>query len=156
VLYATKGRSNINTQSTAWVGRSNTAQIGSVSLMQGLAQKYATEGVASGSATGTFQDATSANSYAYFTSQINDFGVGGSIEGSFANGTAGSKLDLYQINPVYNQPATLLGSFTINDSGVVQFTAAAVPEPSSFGLAVASALLVSAVLRRRFKAASHS
>lgn len=147
-LYATRARTNANTQSVPWRGRSNSGQTESVSLLQALAGKYVTEGVATANSTkATFQDATSDNSYAFFTLQNSDFAIGGSVEGSFGNSTAGSVLDFYRIDPVDDQAAVYLGRFTINDTGAITFTA--VPEPSTvalLGLSVAGLFLF---LRRR-------
>ncbi len=42
--------------------------------------------------------------------------------------------------PVFSQPATYLGSFTLDGNGVATFTAAAVPEPSAWGLLGAALL----------------
>ena len=68
-----------------------------------------------------------------------------SIEGSFADGSEGTLLDLYRIN---SAGTTYRGAFSINDSGVVSFTAA-VPEPSTAAALLGGAALLFAVRRRR-------
>lgn len=56
----------------------------------------------------------------------------GSIEGSVANATEGSVLDLYRLfGPTSGAGSVqLLGSFSLSNDGTLTFTAAAVPEPS--------------------------
>ena len=153
-LYATKPRSQTtpNVQSVPWKGRSNSGQVSSVSQIQQLAGYYKDQGNATGNSTkGTFQLATNSSSFAQLTATSNDFTVGGNIEGAFIveNGTANSVLDLYRIDPVFNQNATYLGKFTISNTGIVQFTAAAVPEPSTYGLVIGAGAVLLALKRRR-------
>lgn len=79
------------------------------------------------------------NSYGSFqvkgnqTAAYSAFGGGG--ENDFGFGVAGAGLDLFRL-PVQGdsqtRPGTLLGTFTINDLGVITFTA--VPEPSVVAL----------------------
>lgn len=145
-LYATRARSNASVQSTPWVGRSNSAQVGSVSQLQALAGKYVQDGTAAGTSVATFQTASASNSYANLTAPASDFSIGGSIEGKPV-----SVLDFYRIDPVFSQPATYLGSFTLDGNGVATFTAAAVPEPSAWGL-LGAALLSLIIIRRRLNA----
>jgi MYXO-CTERM domain-containing protein len=64
-----------------------------------------------------------------------------SIEGDFGSGTSGTALDLYRIGGSW---VSQLGTFTLTDAGVLNFTA--VPEPSSAGTALA---LAGAALARR-------
>jgi len=65
-----------------------------------------------------------------------------------------SILDLYQLNPtasVQGGPATLIGRFSLTQAGVLTYTSAAVPEPSSIGLMGVGflSLVGMVVLRRR-------
>ncbi len=46
------------------------------------------------------------------------------------------------------QPTTLLGTFTLEDNGTLEFTAEAVPEPSTYALGIA-AIALFVVLKRR-------
>jgi len=75
------------------------------------------------------------------------FGGATGIEGSFASGTSGVILDLYQVAPGSGASA-FEGTFSIDNNAVVTFTPA-IPEPSSvmaLGLGVA---VLGAVRRRR-------
>ena len=58
------------------------------------------------------------------------------IEGTFANGTAGIKLELFRLTSStgLGNPGTDLGNFTISNSGILTWTpeALAVPEPSTY------------------------
>lgn len=149
VIYASKRRSNPSLPSTPWVGGSPSGQIEKVSLVQELAFKFTLDGAPTSNNTkGTFQSVLAENSWADLTSDISDFRVGGSIEGFFSveSGTSNSVLDLYKINPVYGEPAVLLGSFKISDAGVVTFTA--VPEPATLAMIALAAVLLVASSRR--------
>lgn len=150
VIYASKQRSNPAIPSTPWIGGSPSGQIEKASLVQELIFKYVQDGTATAnSSKATFQNASSENSWADLTSDISDFRVGGSIEGYFSleTGTSSSVLDLYQINPGYGQPAKLLGSFTIDDNGVITFTA--VPEPATLAMLALAGLVLAFVVNRR-------
>lgn len=88
------------------------------------------------------------------------FGLGGSIEGNFGSGVAGTALDLYRIlntNTGASPTGTVgtgswEGTFTINNSGVVGFAvnASVVPEPSR---ALLAGLGLSGIFFRRRRAA---
>ncbi len=73
------------------------------------------------------------------------------VEGTFANGTAGVQLDLIQLTSATGagNPGVDLGDFTISNTGVLTFTPAAVPEPSTFASAVFGAALLFVAMRRR-------
>ncbi|MGH8046230.1 MAG: PEP-CTERM sorting domain-containing protein [Chthoniobacterales bacterium] len=157
VLFVTNQRdqSNISIQSTPWEQRSNGAQLTTVSKFQQVAGYYKDFGVATvNDARGTLQDATNASSYGKFTSTGLDFAVWATIQGDFSNGTSNSVLDLYRIDPG-SSDSVYQGSFRINDSGIVTYTAA-VPEPSSVALVGVVASLVAIIAYRRRKAAAKS
>lgn len=152
-IYLTRARSQLtpNTQSVPWTARSNSGQVASVSLIQGLEGFYKDQGAATVNSTkATFQTASTSNTFATLTANNSDFLVGGNIEGAFSstNGTANSVLDLYQIDPTnsVNPGTKYLGKFTIDNAGVVQFTA--VPEPSTYGLIVGAGAILFALKRR--------
>jgi len=150
-IYLTKPRSNVTNQTTAWISHTNNSQGDQVALLQGLAGAYRDNGEATaGSTKATLQSTSLANSYASFTQGTSTDFQWGNIEARFNNGTAGSVLDLYRITPSLDStPGTYLGKFTINDSGVITFTAAAVPEPSTYGLLIGTGLFTLIFLRRR-------
>jgi hypothetical protein len=77
------------------------------------------------------QAATDANSYASFQTGDSSYSYfSPTIEGDFANGTAGSVLELYRLTPAtgltIGTPGDLVGTFTIDDNATLTFTPAAV------------------------------
>jgi PEP-CTERM motif len=159
-LYATRARSDVLTPALAWNGRSNSAQGTTNSLFNQLAGQYAANGTATGnSSVATFQNTSDPNSYASFQpGGVNSSGISfkafsPSIEGSFANGTSGSVIDLFRVIPdtvlpVGDLPGERLGSFKVDDNGALSFTGAVVPEPTSFMLLGSGSALLG-LLRRR-------
>jgi hypothetical protein len=90
------------------------------------------------------------NSWSSFLQGNLDFNRFTEIEGNFALGTGSSdaNLNLYRIDPVNGKAATLVGTFSISNAGVVTYTSA-VPEPASLaylGIAAVGAILL---IRRR-------
>jgi len=159
VLYVTQQRDQSNTsiQSDPWLGRANGASITTAGKFQQVAGYYKDFGVATANdPKGTIQDATNSSSYGAFTSGTADFSVWSTIQGDFASGTSNSVLDLYLINPVNGQQSIYQGSFRINDSGAVTYSAAAVPEPSAIALVGVTASLLAIIFRRRKNAATQS
>jgi hypothetical protein len=157
-IFLTKGRSNVNTQTTPWTVNTPNGQLDQVGLFQSLASAYVNNGSATANSTkGTFQNIVtnpfSNNAYGTFTQGTsNDFLWGSSVEKNFsAGGASGSVLDLYKLVPdLNNSPAQYLGKFSIDNSGVVSFTSAsAVPEPSTYGLIIVASLVIFTFARRR-------
>jgi hypothetical protein len=147
ILWGSKERTNPLAQSTPIVRRANGAQGTTFSSIQafGLAYEGSTE---SSNLTGaTVQLVASTNSYASFYTSGNDFGWT-NLEGSFANGTSGSVLDLYNLLPAAGGNGTYVGSFTLDNSGALTFGVASVPEPSTYAM-LGLGLGALAVLRLR-------
>jgi len=106
---------------------------------------------------GAIQNTTDPDSYASYqtnsgtTSFTNILGA----LGTFSNGANQSALDLFRMTPsgVANQKGSYEGTFTIDGtSGVITFSTtppSAVPEPSTYGLAMAAAAVAFIVARRR-------
>jgi hypothetical protein len=159
VLYATNQEPTVGTQSDAWLGRSVSAQKTTINGAFNTATLYYTD---NGTATanepkGTFQTASATGSYNSFFQYPSgkDFNVWTTIEGDFTNGTSGSVLDLYKIDPVNGVASTYEGSFSLSSSGTLSYspTVAAVPEPSVVGLLGVVAMLVPVLLRNRRRSA---
>lgn len=131
-LYATRPRSDVNTQTTPWARRSFSSQSTTNSTLRAFALGYINSEANAASAKGTIQSTSATNSYASFTAGGTDFGFFGGIEGDFSAGTAGSVLDLYRLTPTTQNPAgqglLLVGSFKFDNSGQLTFT----PAPPSF------------------------
>jgi hypothetical protein len=137
-LYATRERVEPDTQSPLWPRRSSTAQGATASKMSGLSKAYTTDPDTFGTRTSTanspvgiIQDVTENNSYASYQPGGTVANSGGisfaafspSIEGSFANGTAGTVLDLVRMVPTPpSGDGDFVGTFTISDTAVVTFT----------------------------------
>jgi len=152
-LYVSRARTDVNTPATAWLGRSNSAQVSTASSFQALAGAFASVGTATGnSSVATFQNVGDSNSYASFTKPTltTDFNVWNTIQG-----TSSAVQDLFQVNPVFNQAAVRQGSFQFDSDGNLYFTGASVPEPSTVALVgVASAVALYMTRRRRQTLAS--
>ena len=141
-LYASRARTNVSTPSAPWpnlsgslTDRQNTAgQIGNVFAW--IDGKSST----ANSNFGVVQSSVSGSASYYVqvaTPSVTDFGNTSqwtSIEGSFGSGTSGTVLDFFRVpNATLNGGVpSNLGSFSINNSGNVSFTA--VPEPSTYAL----------------------
>jgi hypothetical protein len=123
-----------SSSSTVFTGRSPNTSLGTINLIQSVGNGYLNNNgtVSATNPAALTQNVGDQNSWASFYQGNLDFNRFDETEGNFILGTssADAKLNLYQINPINGQDPTLLGSFTINDSGVVTFTA--VPEPSTW------------------------
>lgn len=122
-LYATRARTAPGTQATAWARRSNSTQSASNSVIRAFISGYINSDANAVSPKGTIQATSFANSYASFTAPGVDFGGAfSSVEGDFANGTAGSVLDLFRVTPSAGGGGSQhLGQFTIDNAGVLSF-----------------------------------
>lgn len=161
-IFATRGRNplSINTQTSPIFGQSPSAQSGITSDINALALKFITDGTETATSTrATLQTASQANTWASFTLNSTDFNLGVNVDGAtFSNtaprlGTATSVLDLYRVDPVSGQAGIYLGRFSINDSGVITFTA--VPEPATYALLIGAGFLAFMVQRARRRSSVH-
>ena len=135
-LYATRERTSPGTQSTPWIRASDTAQGTTTNLMIGLGNTYITYSATSNSpGKGVIQTNTDINSYASYQPGGDNSGpspgtsfkaFNPTIEGTFTTGVAGSVLDLYRsvVKTANNQPAEIVGTFTIATDGTLTFTPA--------------------------------
>jgi hypothetical protein len=81
---------------------------------------------------------------------VTSFTIYNNTMGNFGNLTDGTALDLFRMtpgNPTSNLAGDYLGTFTIDDSGVVTFSP--VPEPGTCVLIGAAAAFLLVVIRRR-------
>jgi hypothetical protein len=157
-VYASRQRTDINTPAAAWATLSLSAlnnvdsQIGAViDNINGYRGRDATANSPVAAIQPNFAGSASYNQQVA-TPGVTDFGSLSqweSIEGSFANGTGGTALDFFRLTA---GGVSNLGAFSINDNGIITFTAAAaVPEPSTYALILAAAgiAIVSTRMRKR-------
>ncbi len=136
-------RTQLASQANGYQFEQNGAQkFSTLNSTVGLIQN---EAEVNGNAYGTFQVDAGPNAASY-----NFFNGGG--ENNFGNGVAGASLDLFRISPTPigtpgGSPGDLIGQFTINQAGLVTFTA--VPEPGTVGLMAIAALAGAFVYFRR-------
>lgn len=157
-LYASRERTNPSTPSAPWpnlsgslTDRQNTATNVIAVSQTWLNGKTST----ANSNFGTVQSGVSGQQSYYTqvaTVGVTDFGSTSqwsSIEGSFANGAAGTVLDFFRVpNPnVSGGTPSSFGSFSINTSGQVSFTA--IPEPSTYALMAFAGTVFLVFVRRR-------
>ena len=99
-----------------------------------------------GTVAGTWQafmggtQGASGNSFSYFAN---------GIEGNFGAGNEAANLDLYRISKNPGGVASLEGTFSIDDAGVVKFTNGIVPEPTSAVMLALGASVLGFSRRRR-------
>lgn len=150
-VYVTRAEPTVGTQTTAWGVSGQTITSGNLGSAAGkmvtVQNQFAAAtptGLAnatimpgSGAGSTSYDDAAYSNTWGAFTSSN-----GGTAEGNFANGTAGTALDLFRVlgTTTGASPSGTLrvgsyeGTFHIDDSGNVGFSVApnfaAAPEPS--------------------------
>jgi len=134
ILYASRERNPVSTPAVSWAPLAYNERTSAGnrinSVLSGIGG-YRLSTATVNSTVGTFQSNSGQEASYNFevaTAGTADFGSLSqwrSIEGSFVSGTAGTALDLFKLTgdgDVGKNPTTLFGTFTINDSGVIQFT----------------------------------
>ena len=159
-LYATREEIVPGLQSDPWLRANSATQSAPTNKLAGMGTAYQfinTNGATPSSATanspvGVIQNDSDINSYASYQSGGSSFGYfPGGIEGTFANGTSGSVLDLYRLQPAsgaaIGTAGQFVGVFSVDDNAQVTFTP--MPEPQASGLAAGGAMLLGLVRPRR-------
>lgn len=134
VLFATRERASSSVVATAWTGQAPSGQNPTAALIRTFGYEYrniggTAQGVrTSGSPFGVSQDVEGVNSYSQFIipKASADFNTWSTIQGKPA-----SILDIFQVNPVYNQTATRLGYFYLHANGSLIFVGANVLTPDT-------------------------
>jgi len=160
-IWYTKGETVVGTKSAAPIRGTSSALNAISNKIQAL--ETATTGgytdyeTTADTSNGVIESSTAANSWTSFKpgtySGNTAFNIGSEIEQPSSGNDTGptdSALDFYEVDTrtASNQPATLLGTFSLSNSGLLTFNPAAVPEPSSYALGL-TALVIFFVLKRR-------
>ena len=161
-VYASRGRVDINTLSAPWASLNATArnavdsQIGAViDNVNGYRGRLATANSPVATEQPNFAGSASYNQQVA-TPGTTDFGSLSqwtSIENNFGNGTDDAVLDFFRFA---DSGVSNLGYFSINDNGIITFTANAVPEPSTYALLFSAAGIAVLSVRLRKRAAAKS
>ncbi|MCE0484087.1 MAG: PEP-CTERM sorting domain-containing protein [Methylacidiphilales bacterium] len=152
-----------NTFSSAPLARTAGNQGTNQSEIDNLYNGFNTDGAATPGNTGALQTdelaSTSPDGFAYHEKNDPNFNFGASFLHSQldynSDGTTSAPdsatLDLYELTPTSSgtAPGTLLGEFTLGSNGVLTFTEAAAPEPSSWSLIGLGGLVLALIVRRR-------
>lgn len=152
-IWASREETTVGTAAAAWNALNTTARNSTRNQIASVTGTFATADATANSSRAYVQtNGLTSASYNNQVSTANAFGTvsqwtTSGLEGDFANGTAGTALDLFAFTS--SAAPTNLGSFTISNSGTLTFTGAtaAVPEPSRalFGMLGMAAVM----LRRR-------
>ena len=140
-MFASRAELTPGTQSIPWTRPTVIGSGGPAGKMQSMAiagsSGYAAGTTADQTISGNnpkalLQSTNAANSYASYQpggintqslSAFSYFNAAGAIEGSFANGTAGSVLDFYKLEPgPGSPPAVLVGAFKLDNNGNLTFS----------------------------------
>jgi hypothetical protein len=137
-VYATRERTNVNTQSISWTpltsGARSATRAAILSPINGGFNSYDLLTPTTNSPVGAFQPNSAQSAYyKQVTDGPSDFGSQSewtSVEGSFLHGASGTVLDFYRIrNATPN--VSFLGKFTISAAGVVTFTVPSATPPAN-------------------------
>lgn len=131
-IYGSRARSNASSIAAAWPALTATARNGTAGAITSVLEEvggYKNSTATSNSTVATLQtNFAGAASYSFQvgTAGTSDFGSLSqwtSIEANFAGGAANAVLDLFRIGSAVSH----VGSFSINSSGVIRFTAVPLP-----------------------------
>jgi hypothetical protein len=155
-IYMTKSESSIGSIEKGFTRTSSGQQGVYAADMHSVGFAYGNYGYTStvNSNVGVLQSIDAQNAFEDYQSTQNgivtSFTIYNNTMGNFGNLTDGTALDLFRMtpgNPTSNLAGDYLGTFTIDDSGVVTFSP--VPEPGTCVLIGAAAAFLLVVIRRR-------
>lgn len=155
-LYATKPEGTIGVVANAYNRGSQATQSQPSTRIKDVADLFA-GGTAGNNPRATVQSSSMPNDFGEFQTNNGNlsFGYFNVAMGNFGNGPAGTALDLFRMQTgSSSSKGTYEGTFTIDDAGMIHFTA--VPEPSVFALlsfAAAGIFLGRILVRRQTHAA---
>jgi len=147
--YATKPEGVVGTLETGYLRNNQSTQASASNAMIGVENAYK-NGTLSGEG-GYLQSTAVSNSLYSQTAGGSGIAFANYTAGDFSNGTSQSVLDLFRmvkVSSVDGSTGSYVGSFSINDSGTTSFTVTAVPEPSTYGLAVLGGAAALIAVRR--------
>lgn len=139
---------------TPWPRNSGSTQSASYSAFLGMVTDYKTWTNTANSPTGVIENHTTDATGNYWASYMPTADTvafnlfDSSFEGNFGSGVSGTALDLFRM-PTGSGDGTKVGQFTMSSSGVVTFTSANVPEPTSLAMLGLGTCFVGLVRRRR-------
>ena len=149
-LYASRAENPFGTDALAWPALDDTSRQATASQINSVISNFNTlQATANNANLGAVQaNAANSGSYNFQVAPGQDFGSLSQwtgIEASGVNGITSTSLDLFRLNAT----TTNLGTFTISNTGALNFTAGvnAVPEPSKTLFALVGGVAV--FLRRR-------
>jgi hypothetical protein len=137
-LYAVRAQGTVGTQAKSYNLGSIATQDKPGTHIHDLGAAYKLTGTASGLTVGvnpavSVQDSSADNDFAGYQTNGGgtSFGYFNSALGRFANGVAGSALDLFRMpTGASDQTGTYKGTFTIGTDGVVRYSLVANPDPT--------------------------
>ncbi len=160
-LYASREATSANEQADSWASLGSTERGNTLSSINSARNAWQTNGPSGPTAyvpvnlQGGIQSSTYDSGYYTQVGSDPNFGTSSqwsNIESSFFNESNGAVLDFYRVTGSANTTG-YLGYFSISDAGVVSYTTAAVPEPSTVAmLALAGIGFVIFVRRRQARA----
>ena len=125
-IYASRAESSPGALTTPWKGQSPSGQSSSSSKINSVINAYISAPVTGQAPNSVRQGSGVINSYhssqpSPGTGRTSFETFNPSIENTFNGGTGNSVLELFKVTPVFNQSATRLGYFQLNDSGQLSF-----------------------------------
>ena len=158
VLFATKPEVTIGTTVASWTRRSDFNQSVTVAKVGNLASEYLIDTGSLNAPKAVIENTSEANDWTEFqpggsqSTASTSFAIySPTIEGTFANGAAGTRLDLFQLLPG-SGAGSYKGYFSIADTAggtTVSFNGTNVPEPTSMALLGLGTCLLGFVRRRQ-------